>query len=163
MASHSWIRKSFIGKRGLFRSKWARIRPCLETMENRILLTTRYVYSPVDNDGQYSLRTALSYAKSGDTIEFSPLINYIDLNLNYGPLRIDTNLTIEAPPGHVVEISGGYRTRDLIVGGGVNLTLKGLDLTKGNGTDFRNPNFDNQGGAVFKRGHADDGSLQREI
>jgi hypothetical protein len=118
-----------------------------EALENRDLLTTITVDTPIDvnnpNDAQTTLREAIAAAVSGDTINFS-ITGTINLtNTAPGHLLIDKNLTIQGPGANLLTIrafdpdAGGNNDGDgrrvfYINGSGVlNVSISGLTLTNG--------------------------------
>jgi hypothetical protein len=152
MTTRPWIRNLFAHTPRTIRKDLVRFRPRLEAMEDRCVPSTWTVTSAFDDISRNSLRSTIQVAKSGDTIQFAPTIDYIRLNSEYGPLILDKNLTIEGRSGHLVPISGVNAERVLAVNSGVNVTLNYLGLTEGNGRDPFNPSSNGKGGAALNFG-----------
>ncbi|MBI9050144.1 MAG: right-handed parallel beta-helix repeat-containing protein [Anaerolineaceae bacterium] len=78
-----------------------------------------------------TIREAIHYATSGDTIDFAPLLSGQTIVLDDGPLFIDKNLTINgsALSDHVV-ISGDNQMMVFVIGTGFDATFISLDITE---------------------------------
>ena len=130
-----------------------RVRPILELLEGRCLLTTLTVTSPADS-GLGSLRQVIAAAQSGDTIVFSPTLFSSTqtststkkgkpksppppppapntITLATGQLAITKNLTIRGLGVDQLYISGNYASRVFEVARGATVTLSGMTVTKG--------------------------------
>ncbi len=73
-----------------------RLAPRLESLEDRVVLSTWTVTSPADN-GAGSLRALIAGASSGDTINFAASLDGQTISLTGGELDIDQGLTIKGP------------------------------------------------------------------
>src|SRR2546423_1440006 len=82
----------------------ARIRPSVEALEDRTLLSTLAAVSPLDS-GAGSLRQAILDAAPGDTITLDPALAGQTIALTQA-LRIDKSLTIEGPGPDQLALSG---------------------------------------------------------
>jgi hypothetical protein len=91
---------------------------------------TRTVTNPNDS-GTGSLRQALSQAASGDTITFDPSLNGKTIMLTSGALSVMKKVTIVGPGADQLTISGGGKSRVLIVNSGANVTIKGMTIANG--------------------------------
>jgi CSLREA domain-containing protein len=90
--------------------------------------------------GSCSLRDAIAFAMSGDTITFSVTGT---IYLNHGGLTIDKNLTISGPGAASLTITGVGLYQVFHISVGKSVTLSGLTITFG-----RNSN----GGGIYNEG-----------
>ena len=72
------------------------LQPLAESLEGRQLLSTFTVTSAADH-GSGTLRQAVTLAKSGDTIKFSPSLNGQTISLTSGELKITKDLNVQGP------------------------------------------------------------------
>src|SRR5262245_40660557 len=117
------------------------IQPLAESLEGRQLLSTLTVTSAADH-GSGTLRQAITLAKSGDTIQFSPSLNGQTISLTSGELKIAKSLNIQGPGASNLGIGSTARVFD-ITKPGVDVTISGLGLA-GSGVSM--------GGAILNQG-----------
>ena len=87
-----------------------------------------------ETDGLISLREAISYAASGDTVTFDPALSNQRIVLSGAELTIDKNLTIDASAvgGMTIDADGKSRVFYISGGNGINpVELIGLTITGG--------------------------------
>ena len=82
-------------------------------MEDRTLLSTFVVTSPLDDGSAGTLRSKIAAAHSGDTIDFASSLagDTITLNPTFGELLITKSLDIEGPGANLLTISGNDASR----------------------------------------------------
>ena len=108
----------WLGRRGPRRPvtpiRRARLRPTLEALETRDLLSTLTVTNLLDTGvkGDGSLRGEIAAANSGDRIVFPDSLagQTITLNPGNGPLVLRKDLTIQGPGADKLTISGNNAT-----------------------------------------------------
>ncbi len=87
-----------------------------------------------NDSGPGSLRTALTIANHGDTIEFAVTGT---ITLTSGELLVDKRITISGPGVDNLAVSGNAKSRVLYVGPVTTVTISGLTIRNGNApTDF---------------------------
>jgi hypothetical protein len=125
-----------------------RVRPRLEVLECRNLLSTLVVLNNADS-GPGSLRDTIAAASSGDKIVFDPSLDGQTITLTGGELLINKDLTIAGPGAGQLRVSGGGAWRDFDVESAPKSTIKvvlsGLTISNGN-----NPG--GWGGGVYNGG-----------
>jgi hypothetical protein len=117
-------------------------RPRLESLEERVLLTTDWVTSNADT-GAGSLRTVIANATAGDTIEFNMTDFTSPITLTGGVVTISKNLTIDGPGAADLTISGNSSSAIFDLSSGFDATISGLTLSSGLGS---------LGGAIQNKG-----------
>ena len=135
------------GGRGAFhgRRRW-RIRPRLQELEARTLLSTIVVNNPTDTPvtGLIDLRQAIVQANTNggaETIKFDRTVfntpQTIDLDPTLGQLELNgvTGTEIIMGPNAGVTVDGNAATRLFAIGSGAKVTISGLTLTDGLATD----------------------------
>ncbi|NJS13016.1 MAG: hypothetical protein HC789_22930 [Microcoleus sp. CSU_2_2] len=94
-----------------------------------------------ENDGNFSpgdlsLREAISIARSGAEIGFSPALSGSTLNLTLGELRIDRSITIQGLGADNLTISGNNTSRVFNIDDGnatqIDVAIDGLTISGGN-------------------------------
>ena len=127
-----------------------RVRPRVDLLEGRELLSTLTVTSPADS-GPGTLRAEVIAAVSGDTINFAPSLNGQTITLNSVIYEFGKSLDIEGPGASKLTISGGDTSAILDVEQSnaagapyLNLTVAGLTLSHAN-TPYH-------GGAIYTYG-----------
>jgi hypothetical protein len=114
----------------------AAVRPRLEVLEERRVLSTLTVTSNLDSNvfpGDGTLRGELEVAQSGDTIAFATGLQTI--MLSGSQLEINKNLTIQGPGSSPLAISGGG-ARVFQVDAGANVAISGLTIGGGGGVAY---------------------------
>jgi hypothetical protein len=107
------------------------VRPCLERLEDRWVLSTLTVLNNLDS-GAGSLRADIAAAHNGDTIVFaSTLVGGQTITLTSGELLIKKNLTIAGPGAGELTVSGHNASRVFEVASKENVTLSGLTISNG--------------------------------
>jgi hypothetical protein len=106
------------------------VRPRLECLEDRVVLSTLTVVNHLDS-GAGSLRADIAAAKSGDTIVFAPSLDGQTITLTSGELLIKKNLTIAGPGAGELTISGNTASRVFEVAQKENVALSGLTISNG--------------------------------
>jgi hypothetical protein len=112
-------------------------RPALESLEGRIVPTTRTVTLAGDTGSVGELRTVIGQAQAGDTIVFGSQLQgkTITLNATRGQIKLNpSSLTIDGGTINIT-ISGGNATRIFEVAQGSNDTINNLTFTQGKVTD----------------------------
>jgi hypothetical protein len=138
----------------------AAVRPRLEMLEGRRVLSTLTVTSNLDSNvfpGDGTLRGELEVAQSGDTIAFATGLQTI--RLSDSQLEINKNLTIQDPGSSPLAIRGGG-ARVFQVDAGANVTINGLTIEGGGGAAyfFTGPGsndpakYDGLGGGILNLG-----------
>ena len=108
------------------------IRPAVEAIEPRVMLSTSTVTSGADA-GAGSLRNVLAAASPGDTIDFAAAIREVDLTS--AGLTLSQNVTIVNDLGTgPVTVNGGNLYTVFTVSPGVTASISGLTVTAGSGT-----------------------------
>src|SRR5262249_53247973 len=110
------------------------LRPCIEALECRALLSTVTVLNNLDH-GPGSLRAALATAHDGDQIRFADSLNATTITLTSGPLLVDNNLSILGPGSDTLAVSGGNNMRVLQIAAPVNVTFADLMTVQGQATE----------------------------
>jgi hypothetical protein len=113
--------------------------PCLETLEDRRLLTTFSVLNVLDS-GPGSLRGAIAAANSApgaDVIRFAPSARDGTIALAAGQLNITDDLTIDGPGDGRLTVSGSDASRVFQIGIGVVVSIDGLSVTHGRAVERR--------------------------
>src|SRR4051812_14809335 len=106
-------------------SRRLRLKPRLDLLEGRALLSTLTVTSVADS-GAGSLRHMIDVAKPGDTIHFSGRLKGATIKLAGSELVVNKSLDIEGPGSDSLTISAGGKSRVFEVDGkGTNVTLGG--------------------------------------
>jgi CSLREA domain-containing protein len=100
---------------------------------------------------QCTLRDAVNYSATGDTIAFhSGLSGTITINAGLGALVVRRNLTITGPGASTITVSGNNASRVLALSNGTfsgpSLTVSGLTLTNGSASS-------SQGGGAILNDH----------
>lgn len=96
--------------------------------------TTRLVTSAADS-GAGSLRSVLTQAQAGDTIQFASTLAGKTIRLTSGQLAIQKNLTIDATGVSNLTVSGNNASRIFAVGASISASFKNLTLTEGKTTE----------------------------
>jgi CSLREA domain-containing protein len=117
---------SHLRRRGSAARTPRRVRPGLELLEDRTLLSTLTVLN-LNDSGAGSLRQAILSAAADDTINFAVSGQ---ITLTSGELAIAKDLTIAGPGANFLSISGNNASR-LFNLNGVTATISGLTLTQG--------------------------------
>src|SRR5262249_2941153 len=104
--------------------------PRLETLENRVALSTLIVQTAADS-GAGSLRDTIAAASNGDTIRFDPSLAGQVITLTSGPLAITKNLDIEGLGADRLAIDGNAASRVFSIAGGTSATISQLTVTDG--------------------------------
>jgi hypothetical protein len=136
-------------RKALARRKWteartgARLVPALEALEDRTMLSVLTVTSAADDGSAGTLRTVLTRAADGDTIEFAHSLEGDTISLVQGQLVVETSVQIDGPGASALAISGNSADRIFEISSGARVTVSGLSLTKGRATD---------GGAILNAG-----------
>src|SRR5215471_21585307 len=101
-----------------------RFMPRLDPLEDRTVLSTLTVTSPLDDGSSGTLRSVIASAHNNDKIVFAPSLNgdTITLDASRGQLSIAKKLDIEGPGASLLAISGNYADRVFAVNSGVSLT-----------------------------------------
>ena len=128
----------WLGPRGQRRphtpTRRVRLRPTLEALETRDLLSTLAVTNLLDTgvSGDGSLRGEIAAAASGDRIVFADSLagQTITLNPGLGPLLLNKDLTIQGPGADKLTISGNNATEVFDIPGGT-VTITGLTIADG--------------------------------
>jgi hypothetical protein len=139
----------------------ATVRPRLEMLVERRVLSTLTVTSGHDGDGG-CLRDEIAKAQPGYTIVFDTSLDGQTITLlGFGQLEINKNLTIQGPGAGLLAISGG-RSRVFAVDTGANVTFSGLTIEGGGGvaawtppgsnTDGTPSDYDGYGGGILNLG-----------
>src|SRR5262249_47631180 len=92
------------------RPRRAPLRPALEALGGRRVLSTNWVVAnPVDDGSPGALRAEIAAAGSGDTVDLSGLGGQT-ITLNSGELVLNKSLTIQGPsdPNSPVTIDGNF-------------------------------------------------------
>jgi hypothetical protein len=108
----------------------ARLRPLIDALEARALLSNIETVTNTSDSGPGSLRNAISSATPGEIINFARSA-YGTITLSSGSLEIGTNLTIDGPGAKNVTINGNSTFQDLLVDANVTATVSGLTITGG--------------------------------
>ncbi len=108
----------------------ARLRPTLDCMEDRALLSTLTVMNNNDS-GIGSLRAAILAAQNGDTINFAKSLKGQAITLTSGELDITTSVTIDGLGSGSLAVSGGNAYRVFEIAAGLNVSISGLTISHG--------------------------------
>jgi len=108
-------------------------------MENRTLLSTFMVTSPLDDGSAGTLRSKIAAANTNsdptNTITFAPSLAGDTITLNPNPtfreLSITKSLDIEGPGANNLTISGNKASRVFEIGKGATVTLANLTIANG--------------------------------
>lgn len=156
MSFSSWLRNRSTVRRAV-RPPVTRFRPRLDSLDDRIVLSTLLVTSPADNVSNITpgtLRYEINHAQPGDTIAFAPnlfpatAIPAIHLS---GQLTISRDLTIQGPGAGQLAVSAGYGMRVFQVSSGVHAAISGLTIENGNPVYTSGP-YTGQGGGILNLG-----------
>jgi hypothetical protein len=151
MALFNWLRSFGLTRPPLGvdrRTQPQRFRPCVETLEGRVLPSTLTVLNTNDS-GPGSLRAAIAAAQNGDTIAFDPSLNGQAINLTSGQLVIEKSLAIEGPGTsaypfrEALVVSTLLKSRIFDVLPGANVTIANLYINGGEA---------DQGGLIYNAG-----------
>jgi hypothetical protein len=104
--------------------------PCLESLEDRTVLSTLTVLNSLDM-GPGSLRDTITNAQSGDTIVFAPSLAGQTTTLSSDQLTLNKSLDIEGPGASLLALSGNDSNRVFTISAGYTITIAGLTLTHG--------------------------------
>jgi hypothetical protein len=108
-----------------------RIRPRLEELECRNMLSTLTVLSNADS-GPGSLRDTIAAAQSGDKIVFDPSLAGQTIMLTTGELVIDKSLSVKGLGADQLTISGNGANRVFdLTGSGANVAIANLTIANG--------------------------------
>ena len=111
------------------------IRPAIEAIEPRVMLSTSTVTSSADA-GAGSLRNVLAAASPGDTIDFAAAIREVDLTS--AGLTLSQNVTIVNDLGTgPVTVNGGNLYTVFTVSPGVTASISGFDRHRRLGHQWR--------------------------
>jgi hypothetical protein len=118
-----------------------RLRPTLEALETRNLLSTLTVTSVRDTGvaGDGSLRGEIAAAAPGDQIVFGANLSgfqTITLARAKGPLVLGQSLTIQGSGENQLTISGNNSTQVFQIAPGANVTINDLTIARGNADGF---------------------------
>ena len=129
----SWLRKHSVrsasarhGQPG-FR---AHNRPCVESLEQRCLLSTLTVLNNADT-GAGSLRATLAAADNGDTITFASSLRGKTITLTSGQLTVTKSIDIEGLGRDELTISGDNASRVFAVASGSTVAIDQLKIANG--------------------------------
>jgi hypothetical protein len=139
------------------------VRPRLEVLEGRRVLSTLIVTSNADGPFGNTLREEIAVARPGDTIVFDPSLDRQTITLGYGHLEINKDLTIKGPGAGLLAINGGggfYSSRVFQADANTNVTISGLTIEGGTGEkygpsgnfDFTPDSYDGYGGGILNLG-----------
>jgi len=127
-------------------------RPCIESLEGRVLLSSYMVTSLADNGSAGTLRWEIQQANSNpgtaaspDIISFTPGLSGT-ITLTLGQLELTAgNTTIQGPGASTLTISGNALSRILQVDGAATASISGLTITAGTDTS-------GYGGGIYSAG-----------
>jgi hypothetical protein len=123
------------GQRPLTPTRRVRLRPTLEGLETRNLLSTLTVTNPLDTgvSGDGSLRGEIAAAASGDQIVFADSLagQTITLEAANGRLLLNKDLTIQGPGADSLTVSGNDATGVFKIADGATDTITGLTIADG--------------------------------
>jgi hypothetical protein len=162
MQLFSWRHKRTTGRPDTGRTPASRIRPQLESLDDRLVPSTLTVTNNLDGGSKGSLRYEIGRAHNGDTIVFAPTLDGQTITLRGSELDITKSLNIQGPGAGLLTISGGRGittltgTRAFEVDKSADVTLSGLTITGGGGTTHANSGYfvayDNEGGGILNLG-----------
>ena len=134
------------------------LRPFIQQLEDRVMLSTLLVNNPTDAHvaDETSLREAIAVANAdaaagtSDTITFDPSLGSSTINLTQGPLELSGagagTITIDgSSPSTPVTLNAGYGSRVFQIDSGVQAVITNVNIENG---DVTNDN----GGAIFNAG-----------
>ena len=98
-------------------------------MEDRNLLST-FTVANLNDHGTGSLRSAISSASSGDTINFAKGLQGT-ITLTSGDLPVTNSLSINGPGANKLSVSGNGASRIFDVSGSASVSIAGLTITDG--------------------------------
>jgi hypothetical protein len=130
----------------------ARCRPQLEALEARTVPSTLTVTSALDDGSSGTLRSAVTAAASGDTIQFSNQLQGHTIVLTGGQLVITKNLDIEGPGANKLIVSGNNAGRVFDIGNSATVTIAGLTIANGSATSTTDPSQQGGGGVLNEVG-----------
>src|SRR5262249_18231640 len=105
--------------------------PKLDILEDRTVLSTLTVTSPLDDGSGGTLRAVIAAASPGDTITFARQLKGDTITLTRGELAVGKNLDIEGPGANGLAISGNHASRVFHITGGATVTIAGLTIRNG--------------------------------
>ena len=121
---------------GFHRRKTVSFRPCIESLEDRNLLSTYTVDHRADDlvgrGLSGSLRYCIDQAADGDRITFGVRGT---ITLTGGELAVNKDLDVEGPGIDQLAVSGNHAGRVFNVTAGATVSLGGLTITDGLATD----------------------------
>jgi hypothetical protein len=155
------LKRSRIAARGRGRSRNSarrRLRPNVDALEQRALLSTVVTVTNRNDSGSGSLRAAIANATSGEVINFTKSAQGT-ITLTSGPLVVSAaNLTISGPGSNKLTISGGGKFTDFILLGSAppsspvpalvvasGVSISGMTIANGNAS---NNGYGDGGGIV---------------
>ncbi|MGO9923686.1 MAG: choice-of-anchor Q domain-containing protein, partial [Isosphaeraceae bacterium] len=134
------------------------LRPFIQQLEDRVMLSTLLVNNPTDAHvaDETSLREAIAVANAdaaagtSDTITFDPSLGSSTINLTQGPLELSGagagTITIDgSSPSTPVTLNAGYGSRVFQIDSGVQAVITNVNIENGDVTN-------NNGGAIFNAG-----------
>ena len=118
------------------------------TEEHSIIVTTTSdVFD--DTDGLITLREAISYAVSGDTIKFDDALAGQTIILGGAELRLNKNLVIDASEIGGITIDGNSKSCVFFIDGGSEyISVELIALTVKNGTSYSGAGICNKGATL---------------
>src|SRR5438552_19217029 len=95
--------------------------PRLETLEDRTVLSTLTVTSPLDDGSAGTLRAVIGAASPGSTIVFASSLNNKTITLTQGQLNLNKSLDIEGLGANRLTVSGNSASRVFDVSNGATV------------------------------------------
>ena len=124
------------------------LRPRLEALEGRVVLSTLTVTNTLDS-GHGSLRYEIAHANKNTTIVFDPRLDGQTITLTSGELDITTSLRINGPGAGQLTISGGENSRVFDVNASAPVVLSGLTISNGAAFGPSTPLYQYDGGGIL--------------